>query len=185
MPLARRTCWWVPATSTRIPVLFSSTNIVYANRPNLLLVELEKRWDYANGLDGMDETVYRWPSAFRLRASKVAADIMCQEFERYLRMPMGIFQGGCLTSPQHSAVELRAYLAYIIICALAGREYTVFGYKAKTSCAQIHCCDVAGLLLEFQWQPRYATARSTIWAGRANPYPFSKPSMSSRKLCTN
>ena len=103
------------------PFCFTSTNKVYGDRPNTLpLVEHEKRYDYADGLDGIDETMSIdncLHSVFG--ASKVAADVMCQEFGRYFHMPVGIFRGGCLTGPQHAAVELHGYLAYIIVCAVS------------------------------------------------------------------
>src|SRR5690348_13008366 len=115
------------------PFCFTSTNKVYGDRPNYLpLVELEKRWDYAGGLDSIDESMSIdncLHSVFG--ASKVAADVMCQEFGRYFHMPVGIFRGGCLTGPQHAAVELHGYLAYIVLCAVTGRPYTIYGHKAK------------------------------------------------------
>ncbi len=86
-------------------------------------------------------------------ASKVAADILCQEFGRYFKMPVGIFRCGCLTGPQHAAVELHGYLAYIVMCAARGIEYTIFGYKGKQVRDQIHCNDVASLFLEFYQTP--------------------------------
>jgi CDP-paratose 2-epimerase len=138
------------------PFCFTSTNKVYGDRPNYLpLQELEKRWDYANGLDGIDENMSIdncLHSVFG--ASKVAADVMCQEFGRYFQMPVGIFRGGCLTGPQHSAVELHGYLAYIIICAMTGKEYQVYGYKGKQVRDQIHSHDVANLFMEFYKSPR-------------------------------
>ena len=105
------------------PFCFTSTNKVYGDRPNgLPLVELEKRYDYANGLDGIDETMSIDTCLHSLfGASKVAADVLCQEFGRYFQMPIGIFRGGCLTGPQHAAVELHGYLAYIVACAVQGR----------------------------------------------------------------
>src|SRR3974377_1289401 len=115
------------------PFCFTSTNKVYGDRPNTLpLVEHEKRYDYADGIDGIDENMSIntcLNSVFG--ASKMAADVMCQEFGRYFHMPVGIFRGGCLTGPQHAAVELHGYLAYIIVCAVQARPYTVYGYKAK------------------------------------------------------
>ena len=151
------------------PFCFTSTNKVYGDRPNALpLVELEKRWDYGDGRDGIDETMSIDASLHSIfGASKVAADVMCQEFGRYFNMPVGIFRGGCLTGPQHSAVELHGYLAYIIICALTGREYTVYGYKSKQVRDQIHCHDVARLFLEFQRQPRCGEVYN-LGGGRAN-----------------
>ena len=138
------------------PFCFTSTNKVYGDRPNLLpLVELEKRYDYAGGLDGIDETMSIDACLHSLfGASKVAADVMCQEFGRYFQMPVGIFRGGCLTGPMHSAVELHGYLVYIVICALTGREYTIYGYKGKQVRDQIHSHDVARLFLEFYRHPR-------------------------------
>jgi CDP-paratose 2-epimerase len=87
-------------------------------------------------------------------ASKVAADVMCQEFGRYFKMPVGVFRGGCLTGPQHSAVELHGYLVYIIVCAMTGKEYQIYGYKGKQVRDQIHSHDVANLFLEFYKAPR-------------------------------
>jgi CDP-paratose 2-epimerase len=118
------------------------------------MVEQEKRYDYTDR-DGIDESMsidQCLHSVFG--ASKVAADVMCQEFGRYFQMPVGIFRGGCLTGPQHSAVELHGYLVYIVVCALTGREYTIYGYKGKQVRDQIHSRDVARLFLEFYHHPR-------------------------------
>lgn len=151
------------------PFCFTSTNKVYGDRPNgLPLIELEKRYDYADGLDSIDETMSIdgcLHSVFG--ASKVAADVMCQEFGRYFQMPVGIFRCGCLTGPQHSAVELHGYLAYIVICALAQSEYTIYGYKGKQVRDQIHCRDVARLFLEFYRDPRSGEVYN-LGGGRAN-----------------
>ncbi len=100
-------------------------------------------------------------------ASKVAADIMCQEFGRYFGMPIGIFRGGCLTGPQHAAVQLHGYLAYIVMCAVTGKEYTVLGYKGKQVRDQIHCRDVARLFLEFYRSPKPGEVYN-LGGGRAN-----------------
>ncbi len=151
------------------PLCFTSTNKVYGDQPNFLpLEEKQTRWDYANGLDGIDESMsidQCLHSVFG--ASKVAADVMCQEFGRYFDMPVGIFRGGCLTGPQHSAVELHGYLNYIIMCAVTGREYTVYGYKAKQVRDQIHCHDVARLFLEFYANPRKGEVYN-MGGGRSN-----------------
>lgn len=134
---------------------FTSTNKVYGDRPNTLpLVEHEKRYDYRDGLDGIDESMSIdncLHSVFG--ASKVAADVMCQEFGRYFRMPIGIFRGSCLTGPQHAAVPLHGYLTYIVACAVSGRPYAIWGYKGKQVRDQIHCRDVARLFLEFYANP--------------------------------
>src|SRR4051794_33615963 len=137
------------------PFCFTSTNKVYGDRPNYLpMVEKEKRWDY-DGLDAIDESMSIDQCMHSIfGASKVAADVMCQEFGRYFQMPVGVFRGGCLTGPQHAAVELHGYLAYIVHCAVVGKEYTVFGYKAKQVRDQIHTSDVATLFLSFYRKPR-------------------------------
>ena len=137
------------------PFCFTSTNKVYGDRPNHLpLVEKETRYDY-DGLDGVDESMSIDQCLHSLfGASKVAADVLCQEFGRYFGMPVGIFRGGCLTGPQHAAVELHGYLAYIVHCAVAGKRYTVYGYKGKQVRDQIHSHDVARLFLHFFRNPR-------------------------------
>jgi len=151
------------------PFCFTSTNKVYGDRPNYLpLIELDKRYDYADGLDGVDESMsvdQCLHSVFG--ASKVAADVMCQEFGRYFQMPVGIFRGGCLTGPGHAAVELHGYLAYIVHCAATGKEYTIYGYKGKQVRDQIHCYDVAHLFLEFFRSPRCGEVYN-LGGGRAN-----------------
>jgi CDP-paratose 2-epimerase len=151
------------------PVCFTSTNKVYGDRPNQLpMVEQEERYDYANGVDGIDETMsidQCLHSVFG--ASKVAADVICQEFGRYFGMPIGIFRGGCLTGPQHAAVELHGYLAYIVMCAVAGKSYAIFGYKGKQVRDQIHCRDVARLFLEFYQHPRCGEVYN-LGGGRRN-----------------
>ena len=151
------------------PLCFTSTNKVYGDRPNHLpLVELDTRYDYAGGLDGIDENLSIDNCLHSIfGASKVAADVMCQEFGRYFGMPVGIFRGGCLTGPQHSAVELHGYLAYIILSAVKGREYTVYGYKGKQVRDQIHSHDVARLFREFYEQPRCGEVYN-MGGGRGN-----------------
>jgi len=151
------------------PLCFTSTNKVYGDAPNSLpLMELEKRYDFADGRDGIDESMSIDQCLHSLfGASKVAADVMAQEFGRYFQMPVGIFRGGCLTGPQHSAVELHGYLGYIVLCAVMGREYTVYGYKAKQVRDQIHCRDVANLFLAFFRKPRCGEVYN-LGGGRSN-----------------
>jgi CDP-paratose 2-epimerase len=151
------------------PFCFTSTNKVYGDRPNTLpLVELEKRYDYANGLDGIDEQMSIDQCLHSLfGASKVSADVLCQEFGRYFKMPVGVFRGGCLTGPQHSAVELHGYLNYIVKCAVQGKEYKIYGYKGKQVRDQIHSADVAGMFLEFFAAPRCGEVYN-MGGGRAN-----------------
>jgi CDP-paratose 2-epimerase len=151
------------------PLCFTSTNKVYGDRPNLLpLNEQETRYDYADGRDGIDEEMSIDASLHSLfGASKVSADILCQEFGRYFKMPTGIFRCGCLTGPHHAAVELHGYLAYIVSCAIHGREYSIFGYKGKQVRDQIHCSDVASLFLEFYKAPRCGEVYN-LGGGRTN-----------------
>lgn len=151
------------------PICFTSTNKVYGDRPNYLpLVEKEKRFDYADGLDGISESMSIDQCLHSLfGASKVAADVLCQEFGRYFNMPVGVFRGGCLTGPAHSAVELHGYLAYIVLCAVTGRPYTIHGYKGKQVRDQIHSNDVAALFLQFYEKPRPGEVYN-LGGGRAN-----------------
>ena len=151
------------------PFCFTSSHKVYGDRPSQMpLRELEKRFDYSGARDGIDESLSIdrcLHSVFG--ASKVAADVMCQEFGRYCGMPVGIFRAGCLTGPQHAAVELHGYLAYIASCAVSGRKYTIHGYKGKQVRDQIHCRDVAALFLEYYWNPRAGEVYN-LGGGRAN-----------------
>ena len=151
------------------PICFTSTNKVYGDRPNSLpLQELDTRFDYAGGIDGIDESMSIDASLHSLfGASKVSADILCQEFGRYFNMPVGIFRCGCLTGPQHAAVELHGYLAYIVLCAVRGKEYSIYGYHGKQVRDQIHCSDVASLFLEFYKSPRPGEVFN-LGGGRAN-----------------
>ncbi len=151
------------------PFCFTSTNKVYGDRPNTLpLVEHAKRYDYADGRDGIDETMSIDACLHSVfGASKVAADVMCQEFGRYFHMPIGIFRGGCLTGPQHAAVELHGYLTYIVSCAILNRPYTIWGYHGKQVRDQIHSHDVARLFLEFYRHPRCGEVYN-LGGGRQN-----------------
>jgi CDP-paratose 2-epimerase len=151
------------------PFCFTSTNKVYGDGPNTLsLTELDKRYEYADGRDGIDES---FPVDNCLHslfgASKLAADVMCQEFGKYFGMPVGVFRGGCLTGPQHSAVELHGYLGYIVKCAVEGRPYKVYGYKGKQVRDQIHAHDVASLFLAFCESPRCGEVYN-LGGGRGN-----------------
>jgi CDP-paratose 2-epimerase len=155
--------------SPESPFCFTSTNKVYGDRPNLLpLIEKETRYDYADGRVGIDESMSIDGCLHSLfGASKVAADILCQEFGRYFQMPTGVFRGGCLTGPQHSAVKLHGYLGYIAFCAVTGKEYTIYGYKGKQVRDQIHSRDVARLFLEFYKRPRAGEVYN-VGGGRTN-----------------
>lgn len=145
---ARRHC---PAT----PFCFTSTNKVYGDRPNLIpMVEEPKRYAYADCLGVAEEMPVDQCLHSLFGASKLAADVLCQEYGRYFNMPVGVFRGGCLTGPQHAAVPLHGYLAYIVECAVTGKPYTIHGYKGKQVRDQLHARDVASLFLEFYEHPR-------------------------------
>ena len=151
------------------PFCFLSTNKVYGDRPNdLPLVEGPRRFEYADRREGIDETMSIDACLHSIfGASKVAADVMSQEFGRYFQMPVGVFRAGCMTGPQHAAVQLHGYLAYIVDCAVSGSEYTIFGYKGKQVRDQIHCDDVARLMMEFFRSPRCGEVYN-LGGGRKN-----------------
>lgn len=135
-----------------------STNKVYGDGPNKLnLIEDETRWDYADS-----EFRYGIPETFSIDqslhslfgASKVAADIMVQEYGRYFGMPTCALRCGCLTGPNHSGVELHGFLSYLIRCNLIGKEYTIFGHKGKQVRDNLHSVDVAKFMLAFAQNPQ-------------------------------
>ena len=140
------------------PFIFMSTNKVYGDVPNELpLVELPKRWDYADPAhyQGIDETMRIDRSKHSLfGASKAAADLMVQEYGRYFGMPTACFRGGCLTGPNHSGVELHGFLSFLVKTALRGKTFTIFGYKGKQVRDQIHSLDVVRAFEEFIAAPR-------------------------------
>jgi len=144
--------------SPEAPFVHMSTNKVYGDLPNTIaLKELETRWDYAEPAyeHGIPETFSIDQSKHSLfGASKVAADIMVQEYGRYFGMPTCCLRGGCLTGPNHSGVELHGFLSYLIRCNLLGREYKVFGYKGKQVRDNIHSEDVANFIVAFSNAPR-------------------------------
>jgi CDP-paratose 2-epimerase len=140
------------------PFIHMSTNKVYGDGPNALpLVEMETRWDYqgVEYMRGISETFSIDQSLHSVfGASKVASDVMVQEYGRYFGMPTCALRGGCLTGPNHAGVELHGFLSYLICCNLTGKEYKVFGYKGKQVRDNIHCEDVARFMLAFAQNPR-------------------------------
>ena len=161
---ARRAC-------PESPFVHMSTNKVYGDRPNTIaLSELETRWDYAdpNYEHGIAETFSIDQSKHSLfGASKVAADVMVQEYGRYFNMPTCCLRGGCLTGPNHTGVELHGFLSYLVKCNLEGREYKVVGYKGKQVRDNIHSEDVARFMWEFCKAPRVAEVYN-LGGGKAN-----------------
>jgi CDP-paratose 2-epimerase len=153
------------------PFVHMSTNKVYGDRPNTIaLVERETRWDYDDPAyaGGIDENFSIDQSKHSLfGASKVAADVMVQEYGRYFGMPTCCLRGGCLTGPNHTGVELHGFLSYLVKCNLEGREYKVFGYKGKQVRDNIHSHDVARFIEEFIKSPRLGEVYN-IGGGRDN-----------------
>ena len=153
------------------PFCFLSTNKVYGDAPNALpLVELETRWDYANPAhhSGISENC-RIDQCLHsvFGASKLAADVMVQEYGRYFGLKTACFRGGCLTGSNHSAAELHGFLAYVMRATLERRHYRVFGYKGKQVRDNIHAFDVCALLHAFFLNPRCGEVYN-LGGGRSN-----------------
>ena len=161
---ARRAC-------PESPFIHMSTNKVYGDRPNkIAMKELKTRWDfadedYAHGIPEDFSIDHSTHSLFG--ASKVAADILVQEYGRYFKMPTCCLRGGCLTGPRHNGVELHGFLSYLIKCNLEEKEYKVFGYKGKQVRDNIHSVDVARFMHAFFEKPRVAEVYN-LGGGKAN-----------------
>jgi CDP-paratose 2-epimerase len=140
------------------PFVHMSTNKVYGDLPNSIrLKELPTRWDYDDPAyeNGIAENYPIDQSKHSLfGASKVAADVMVQEYGRYFGMPTCCLRGGCLTGPNHSGVVLHGFLSYLVKCNVERREYRIFGYKGKQVRDNIHSLDVARFIAEFIKAPR-------------------------------
>lgn len=140
--------------------IFTSTNKVYGDKPNELpLVELETRWEvdkqHPFHEHGIDETMTIDQSKHSVfGASKVAADVLCQEYGRYFGLKTGLFRGGCLTGPAHSGAELHGFLAYLVKCVVGGKPYTIFGYKGKQVRDNIHSYDLVNAFWHFFQKPK-------------------------------
>jgi CDP-paratose 2-epimerase len=139
--------------------IFTSTNKVYGDRPNQLpLVEQPTRWEidqshaFANGISeemSIDSCLH---SLFG--ASKVAADVLVQEYGRYFGMKTAVFRAGCLTGPRHSGTQLHGFLAYLMKCTATGKPYKVFGYNGKQVRDNIHSSDLIMAFNEYFKAPR-------------------------------
>lgn len=153
------------------PFAHMSTNKVYGDAPNNLnLIEQETRWEYGDAeyQDGIKESFTIDQSKHSLfGASKVAADVMVQEYGRYFDMPTCALRGGCLTGPNHSGVELHGFLSYLIKVNIVEGEYTIFGYKGKQVRDNIHSYDVARFIEEFFKNPKCGEVYN-IGGGRDN-----------------
>ena len=140
--------------------IFTSTNKVYGDTSNELpLVEHQTRWEidsvHPYSEFGIDETMSIDRSKHSLfGASKVAADVLVQEYGRYFGLNTGTFRGGCLTGPAHSGAELHGFLAYLVKCAISGRTYTIYGYKGKQVRDNIHSYDLVNAFWHFLQNPK-------------------------------
>ena len=153
------------------PFAHMSTNKVYGDRPNTIaLKELDTRWDYADPIyeNGIPETFSIDQSKHSLfGASKVAADVMVQEYGRYFGMKTCALRGGCLTGPNHSGVELHGFLSYLVKVNVSGGLYKIFGYKGKQVRDNIHSYDVARFIEAFYHAPRSGEVYN-LGGGRGN-----------------
>jgi len=153
------------------PFVHMSTNKVYGDAPNgIKLKELDTRWDYddpayENGIPESFTIDQSMHSIFG--ASKVAGDVMVQEYGRYFGMKTCCLRGGCLTGPSHAGVELHGFLSYLVKCNLEGRVYKVFGYKGKQVRDNIHSLDVARFIEAFLAAPRCGEVYN-IGGGKGN-----------------
>ena len=153
------------------PFIHMSTNKVYGDGPNKIeLKESDKRWDFADSgyENGIPETFSIDQCKHSLfGASKVAADVMVQEYGRYFEMPTCCLRGGCLTGPSHSGVELHGFLSYLVKCNLEGKTYRIFGYKGKQVRDNIHSEDVVRFIDCFVSSPRKGEVYN-IGGGKTN-----------------
>ena len=138
--------------------IFTSTNKVYGDTPNQLpLIEMKTRWELPKDnkyFQGIDESMSIDNSKHSVfGASKVAADIMVQEYGKYFGMKTAIFRGGCLTGPAHSGTRLHGFLAYLISCIARGDGYTIFGYKGKQVRDNIHSHDMVNAFYQVFLKP--------------------------------
>ncbi len=141
--------------------IFTSTNKVYGDNPNYLpLKEMETRWEidpghqyFEKGINEKFNIDHTKHSLFG--ASKVAADILVQEYGRYFKLKTGVFRGGCLTGPRHSGVMLHGFLSYLVKCAITGHQYKIFGYKGKQVRDNIHSFDLVNMFWHFYKNPRF------------------------------
>ena len=154
------------------PFVFMSTNKIYGDAPNEIAGsgKTETRWDYAdpNYFFGISETLRIDQSKHSIfGASKVAADIMVQEYGRYFGMPTCCLRGGCLTGPNHSGVELHGFLNYLVRCNIERRTYKIYGYKGKQVRDNLHSFDVASFIAQFVEAPRIGEVYN-LGGGRLN-----------------
>ena len=153
--------------------IFTSTNKVYGDQPNYLpLIETDTRWEiepthpFHRGIDesmSIDQTLH---SVFG--ASKVAADVMVQEYGKYFGLKTGVFRGGCLTGPNHSGAQLHGFLSYLVKCIVTGVPYTIFGHKGKQVRDNIHAHDLVNMFWHFHQNPRLGEVYNAGGGRQAN-----------------
>ena len=159
--------------SQNAKLVHMSTNKVYGDRPNLLpLKEQKRRYEISKQhkyfQNGIDETMSIDDSKHSLfGASKLAADIYCQEYWKYFGLKIGIFRGCCLTGSLHQGAELHGFLSYLIKVAKEGKKYSIFGYKGKQVRDNIHSEDVVDAIWEF-YKTKNNNGVYNIGGGRAN-----------------
>lgn len=165
--------------------IFTSTNKVYGDRPNYLnLIETDSRFDidqdsynyverdyFFDGI-GLDGSINEFMSIDNTKhsvfgASKVAADVMCQEYGKYFDMNVGIFRGGCLTGPNHAGAELHGFLSYLVKCIVNDLPYTIHGYKGKQVRDNIHSSDLVNMFWQFHLKPKKGEVYN-VGGGRQN-----------------
>ena len=151
--------------------IFTSTNKVYGDRPNynydtgkiddynLIIKELDSRYEGVNRITGKLSSIDENMSIDNTKhsvfgSSKVAADVMCQEYGKYFGMNVGIFRGGCLTGPNHAGAELHGFLSYLVKCIVNDKPYTIFGYKGKQVRDNIHSWDLVNMFWHFHQNPK-------------------------------
>ena len=151
--------------------IFTSTNKVYGDRPNynydtgkiddynLIINELESRYEGINRITGELSSIDENMSIDNTKhsvfgSSKVAADVMCQEYGKYFGMNIGVFRGGCLTGPNHAGAELHGFLSYLVKCIINDKPYTIFGYKGKQVRDNIHSWDLVNMFWHFHQNPK-------------------------------
>jgi len=139
--------------------IFTSTNKVYGDTPNKLrLLEQDKRWEISpkhKFRNGIDESMSIDNSKHSLfGASKLAADVLVQEYGKYFNLKTAVFRGGCLTGPTHSGTELHGFLAYLIKCIKLGIKYNIYGYKGKQVRDNIHSYDLVNAFYHVFLKPR-------------------------------
>jgi CDP-paratose 2-epimerase len=148
-----------------------STIKVYGDLPNsIAMQELETRWDYREPefQHGIGENFSVDQSTHSLfGASKLAADVLVQEYGRYFGIPTCCLRAGCVTGPNHSGVELHGFLSHLVRCNIEGREYRIYGYTGKQVRDNIHARDVATFIHAFWQSPRVGEVYN-IGGGRAN-----------------